>query len=113
MATLLHFLGSLVLSLLMGFMLTLSALASGLSGLTVLRKSAIGAIAQPLHEHLCAFLAAFGGGSCWDGTIAIALTIGVVSALWRILSSYKHKQKNIWRLTAAGAFNASAVRRSQ
>ena len=113
MATLLHFLGSLVLSLLMGFMLTLSALASGLSGLTVIARFEAGGIAQLLHERLCFFLAAFGGGSCLDGTIAIALAVGIVSALWRILSGYKHKQKNIWRLAAAGAFSVSSVRRSQ
>lgn len=109
MATLLHFLKSLAISLWAGFVLALSVLVGGLSGLAIAKESSVDAIAQPLYDGMREFLAAFGGGSCWDGTIAIALAVGVVSALWRILSGYKHKQKNIWRLAAADAFNASST----
>ena len=91
-----------------GFMLALSALVGGLSGLTLAESSAVGAIARPLHHWMQGFLAAFGGGDCWEGTIAIALSVGVVSALWRVFGAYKHKQRTTWRLTAAGAFNGSS-----
>ena len=106
MATLLHFLGSLAISLLMGFMLTLSALASALSGLTLAKASFAGDVAEPLHQWMQEFLAAFGGGNCWEGTVAIALSVGIVSALWRVFGAYKHKQRKTWRLTAAGAFSS-------
>lgn len=104
MATLLHFLSSLAISLLTGFMLSLSALVGTLSGLTIAKASVVGAIATPICHWMQAFLAVFGGGRCWDGAIAISCTVGIVSALWHTFSAYKHKQKNIWQLTAAGAF---------
>jgi len=103
MATLLHFFGSLAIALLVGFMLSLSALVASLSSLAMFKASPAGAIAQPLYRGMREFLAAFGGGSCWDGTIAIALTVGVVSGLWHAFSIYKHKQRDSWRLVAANA----------
>ena len=110
MATLLHFLGSLVFSLLVSFLLTLSALVGGLSGLTLARASLVGAIAQPLHGWMREFLTAFGGGNCWGGTIAISLAVGIVSALWHVFGVYKHMQRSTWRMTAAGAFTSPKIR---
>ena len=80
----------------------------GLSGLAIFKTSPARAIAQPLYQWMREFLAAFGGGNCWDGAIAIALTVGVVSALWHVFSVYNHKQRDSWRLTAARVFNVSS-----
>lgn len=108
MATLLHFLGSLAIALSVGFMLSLSVLVGGLSSLAIFKTSPVRAIAQPLYQWMREFLAAFGGGNCWDGAIAIALTVGVVTALWHIFSVYKHKRRDSWRLIAANAFSLSS-----
>lgn len=106
MATLLYFLRSLAIALLVGFMLSLSGLVSLLSGLTMLEPSPLGAIAQPLGRGMREFLAAFGGGNSWEGAIAIALTIGVVAALWSLFEAYKHKQRDSWRMTRFQSSNS-------
>lgn len=107
MATLLHFLGSLAIALSVGFMLSLSALVGGLSSLAIFKASPARAIAQPLYQWTREFLAVFGGGNCWDGAVAISLTVGVVSALWHIFSIYKRNQRDSWRLTAMNGFSTS------
>ena len=88
-------------------MLALSALVGGLSGLALAKGSAVGAIAQPLYRWMREFLIAFGGGSCWDGMVAIALAVGIVSALWHMFSVYKRVQRSSWRLTAASPLTSS------
>ena len=105
MATLLHFLRSGAIALLLGFMLSLSGLVGWLSGLTILKGSVMSAIAQPLHQWTRTFLIKFGGGDCVEGTLAIALTIGVVAALWNGFKTYKCWQRDRWRLVGARRFN--------
>ena len=104
-ATLLHFLRSLSIALSVGFMLSLSGLTGLLSGLTLLENSYLSIVAQPLGRWMREFLMAFGGGNCLEGAIAIALTTGVVTALWNIFEIYKHRQRDTWRLTSS-SFNS-------
>ena len=105
MATLLHFLRSGAIALLLGFMLSLSGMVGWLSGLTLLKDSPINAIAQPLYNWTHEFLTKFGGGDAVEGTIVIALTIGVVAALWNGFKTYKCQQRDRWRLVGARRFH--------
>ena len=108
MATLLHFLGSLAIALSAGFMVSLSVLVGGLSSLAIFKASPARAIAQPLYQWMREFVAAFGGGNCWNGSVTIALTVGVVSALWHAFSVYKHRRRDSWRLAAASVLISSS-----
>ncbi len=101
MVTLLHFLRSLVVSLIVSFALSIFTLGSLLGGLLVLQASPVAPIAQPCYVQISRFLAVFGGGDRTEGIVAIALTIGVVAALLNGFSSYKRSQRSEWHLAVS------------
>ncbi|CAN5745933.1 hypothetical protein BH23CYA1_BH23CYA1_08600 [soil metagenome] len=98
MATLLHFLRSLVVTLLAGFLLSIFALSTLMGGLLVLQASPVASIAQPCYVQASWFLAVFGGGDRLEGMVVIAVTIGVVTALLGGFSAYKRSQRSEWHL---------------
>lgn len=98
MATLLHFLRSLAVSLLTGFVLSLVLLGLLLTCLMGLRWSPVAFIADPVYVQLSRFLAVFGNGDRLEGIVAIALALGVVFSLLNGFDSYKRSQRSEWHL---------------
>lgn len=98
MATLLHFLRSLVATLLAGFVLALSGLGMLVSSLGMLRRSPVGFVSDPLYVQVSKFLTAFGGGSRTEGMIAIALTLSVALSLLFGFAFCKRSQRSTWQL---------------
>jgi hypothetical protein len=96
MATLLHFLRSLAVTLLAGFLAALCGLGLLLGVLGVLSESPVALVSDPLYG-----LVAFGGGDRLEGMFAIALTLGFVAALLFVLSACKRAQRSEWRLISA------------
>lgn len=103
MATLLHFLRSLVVALLVGFLLALTGLSLLLGGLMAIDISPMSFIVAPVYVPISQFFAAFGGGDRIEGIIAIALTVGVVVSLLDGFSAYKRSQRSEWRLAVSNA----------
>ncbi len=101
MATLLHFLWSLSVTLLAGFLASMGGLGLLLGGLIMLGESPVALFSDPLYEQLNWFLTAFGGGDRLEGIVAIALTLGFVAALLSGFSACKRNQRSEWRMTAA------------
>jgi hypothetical protein len=101
MATLLHFLRSLSVTLLAGFLVAMCGLGSLLGALIVLSESPLAWVSAPVYAQLSWFLAAFGGGDRLEGMVAIALTVGFVAALLSGFSACKRNQRSEWRLAAA------------
>lgn len=99
MATLLHFLRSLAVALLTGFLLALMALGLLLGGLMMIDVSPVSPVSAPAYELVSQFLRAFGGGDRIEGIVAIALTVGVVFTLLVGFGSYKRRQRYQWHLT--------------
>ncbi len=98
MATLLHFLRSLAVSLLTGFALSLLLLGLLLACLMGLHASPMAFVSDPLYLQLNRFLAVFGGGDRLEGIVVIALTLGVVFSLLNGFGSYKRSQRSEWHL---------------
>jgi hypothetical protein len=106
MATLLHFLRSLAVTLLTGFLLSLCTvciIGLLLGCLMALNVSPMSAVSAPLYAQVSQFLAVFGRGDRLEGTLAIALTIGVVAALLGGFGSYKRSQRSQWHLAVSNA----------
>jgi hypothetical protein len=106
MATLLHFLRSLAVTLLTGFLLSLLTICTIgilLGCLMALNVSPIGPVSAPLYAQVSQFLAVFGRGDRLEGILAIALTIGVVAALLDGFGSYKRSQRSEWHLAVSNA----------
>jgi hypothetical protein len=101
MATLLHFLRSLAVTLLAGFLAALCGLGLLLGVLGVLSESPVALVSAPLYSSVSGFLAAFGGGDRLEGMFAIALTLGFVAALLFVFSACKRAQRSEWRLILA------------
>ncbi len=109
MATLLHFLRSLAVTLLAGFLASFCALGLLLGGLMLLSESPlpkpvswpVAWVVGPVYAQLNWFLTAFGGGDRLEGMVAIALTVGFVAALLSGFSACKRSQRSEWRMTAA------------
>ena len=100
MATLLHFLRSLAVSLVTGFVLSLLVLVLLSAGLTGLHALPATAITDSVYLQFNWFLAAFGGGDRLEGIFVIALTLGVVFALLNGFSFYKRSQRSEWLATS-------------
>ncbi len=100
MATLLHFLRSLAVTLVAGFLLSVSVLGCLLGVLVALNVSPLGIISNPIYEQMSRFLMVFGGGDRLEGVVAIALTLGVVASLLNGFSAYKRSQRSEWQLAA-------------
>ncbi len=98
MATLLHFLRSLVVSLLTGFVLSLAVLGLLLACLMGLHISPIAFVADPVYLQFSQFLAVFGNGDRLEGIVAIALALGIVFSLLNGFGSYKRSQRSEWHL---------------
>lgn len=67
----------------------------------LLSASPVAIVSDLLYAQLSWFLAAFGGGDRLEGMVAIALTIGFVTALLSVFSACKRSQRSEWRMTAA------------
>lgn len=100
MATLLHFLRSLAVTLMAGFLLSVGALGCGLGALMALSVSPLAMISNPVYVRVSRFLAVFGGGSQVEGVFAIALTLSFVASLLNGFSAYKRSQRSEWHLAA-------------
>ncbi|MGB3296242.1 MAG: hypothetical protein WBB01_24920 [Phormidesmis sp.] len=98
MATLLHFLRSLAVSLLTGFVLSLSLLGLLLACLVGLHVSPVAFVTDPGYLQLSRFLTTFGNGDRLEGIIVIALTVGIVFSLLNGFGSYKRSQRSEWHL---------------
>ncbi len=103
MATLLHFIRSLAVALLTGFLLTLAGLGLWLGGLMALNASPVWFISAPFYVHTSRFLAAFGGGDRIEGMIAISSAVGIVFSLMIGFGSYKRRQRSAWHLAVSNA----------
>lgn len=99
MATLLHFLRSVTVALLTGFLSALMALGLLLGGLMIIDVSPVSPVSAPVYALVSQFLRAFGGGDLLEGIVAISLTVGVVFTLLVGFGSYKRRQRYQWHLT--------------
>ncbi|MGC1307407.1 MAG: hypothetical protein WA885_09275 [Phormidesmis sp.] len=104
MATLLHFLRSLTLTLLSGFLLSVGCLGLLLGSLMLLSGSPVAVWCAPVYVRVDWLLTVFGGGDRIEGIIAIALTVSIVTALLHSFSSYKRSQRSTWHL-AVSSYN--------
>lgn len=106
MATLLHFLRSLAVSLLMGFLagfvMTVTGLGMVLMSLVGLQASPLATLTEPICTPVSQFLSVFGRGDRIEGIIAIALAIGLVATLLQGFRRYKDSQRSTWQLAASG-----------
>ena len=100
MATLLHFLRSLAVTLLASFVLLWVGLELLVSGLWTLRLFPVGRVSESIYVQVSRFFTVFGGGSRTEGIVAIALTLSFVISLFLSFLSYKRSQRNAWHVIA-------------
>jgi hypothetical protein len=98
MATLLHFLRSLLITLLASFLAVLGGLWTVFNGLALLKQLPAFIVCEPLYFQASQFLRVFGSGDCFEGMIAIALPIAFVAALLSGFNALKRNQRSEWRL---------------
>jgi ABC-type multidrug transport system permease subunit len=98
MATLLHFLRSLLITLLASFLFVLGGLWGLFNALAMLNQSPAFVFCEPLYFKVSQFLQVFGGGDRFEGMVAIALPIAFVAALLNGFTTLKRNQRSEWRL---------------
>ncbi|MGB7086990.1 MAG: hypothetical protein WBD47_15630 [Phormidesmis sp.] len=103
MATLLHFLRSLAVTLLTSFLLALVTISGLFAGLMALNISPVAFVVEPLYIQIGRFLLTFGGGDRIEGIVAIALTVSIVTTLMSGFTSYKRRQRFEWHLAMSSA----------
>ncbi|MBE9080241.1 hypothetical protein IQ241_23625 [Romeria aff. gracilis LEGE 07310] len=90
MATLLHFLRSLAITLLVSFLIPLSGLGLLLGLLNLGQLSPAATASSVALQQMLTFLSVFGGGDPVQGIVVIGLAASLVGGLFDAFAAYKH-----------------------
>jgi hypothetical protein len=95
MVSMVHYLYSIIMTLMVCFLLPLSGISALLGVLTVGQWIPAIAVAngfQVAWAGAMQFLATFGNGHPWQGLVVICLTISMVGGLFDLFALYKYQQ---------------------